>query len=685
MHKTLLLSLIASAILGAAETQLEPIQIEATTIDDVEGKDVRSADLAQAISREVPSISMVRRSGIANDIILRGQKRDNIDVTIDNAKIYGACPNRMDPPISHVLTNNIKSIKVIDGPYDVEEFGTLSGSVKVKTKEPTQDLHGQIDLNAGSFHQRKASATISGGTDTVRLLISASTEASGQYKDGNGDSFADQIDNYVKENPKAKKYNYQDRYRGMDAYKKESLMAKAFIHINDDQLLKLSYTANRSNDVLYPSTPMDAIKDDSNMYNFEYSINTVGNFSKKLELKIYHSDVDHPMSNAYRNASAMIGAIFSNELTTAMDGVKIKNTLDLTSNTEMRFGLDWSHRNWDGDYKKDGTVVGTSITSTDTDNIALFAQVEHDYSALHVSYGFRLDKSTIKPETYNRAKGIIGNDPWHDNNYQDYSANIFTTYALNNATKLFGGVGKGSRLPDARELYLLGKPITTAGDPNMGKQVQIGTSNLKSTSNYQVDLGMEYKTADTSSKIKLFYNKLQDYIYYNATKPGAHKFENIDASIYGLEISGSYFITDTTYFDLGAAYQRGEKDEALTQQSNTNLADIPPLKARLAYTWEYADESSFKIEGLAADKWSNYDADNGEQEIGAWTVLNLKIDHRYSNGFGIAIGIDNVTNQTFSLSNTYKDLTLVTGDVTDSVMLINEPGRYFYTNLSYKF
>ena len=129
----------------------------------------------------------------------------------------------------------------------------------------------------------------------------------------------------------------------------------------------------------------------------------------------------------------------------------------------------------------------------------------------------------------------------------------------------------------------------------------------------------------------------------------------------------------------------GETERCYDGQSDRDLADIAPLKVRLAYFWEYADESRLKVEGIAADKWSNYDGDNGEQELGAYAVLNLKLDHHYSNGFGIALGVDNVTNQTYVVSNTYKDLVLVTGDAKDNVMLINEPGRYFYANVSYRF
>jgi iron complex outermembrane receptor protein len=37
----------------------------------------------------------------------------------------------------------------------------------------------------------------------------------------------------------------------------------------------------------------------------------------------------------------------------------------------------------------------------------------------------------------------------------------------------------------------------------------------------------------------------------------------------------------------------------------------------------------------------------------------------------------------YAVSNTYKDLTLIAGG--GDVMLMNEPGRYFYANVKYSF
>ena len=130
MNKIIPLSLIAVASIYAAEVKLAPISVESTVITEVAQNAQTSSDLAQALSTSVPSIDMNRRSAIANDIYIRGQKRDNISVVVDGTKVCGACVNRMDPPTSHILANQIDEIEVIEGPYDVENFGTLSGGIK---------------------------------------------------------------------------------------------------------------------------------------------------------------------------------------------------------------------------------------------------------------------------------------------------------------------------------------------------------------------------------------------------------------------------------------------------------------------------------------------------------------------------------------------------------------------------
>lgn len=649
MKRFISLSLVTTAVLlNASEvTSLDTISVVETAnskiVKDVSDEQIKSADLAEALSKNVPSISLVRRSGIANDIILRGQKKDNINILLDDAKIYGACPNRMDPSTSHVLTNNIQSVKVIEGPYDVENFGTLSGLVKVETKEPTKDVHGEINLNAGSFGYKKASATVSGGTDRFKLLVSTSTEEGDQYKDGNGDDFSEQ---QIEKN-----VPYKDQYSNtkQKAFEKKTLLTKGQFNINDDQEIKLSYTANRSDNILYPTGSMDADYDDSNIYTVGYTARNLGNFSKELNLDYYYSDVDHPMSTTLRNrkttpTSMMTMDPMVSRLKTSIWGSKVKNSVEVADSL-VTVGLDTSVRNW-----RAIDTATPSIPSSDTTNKAIFSKIEKSFGQLDLEFGTRYDYTDV-----DTTKAI---NP-EDKKYVGLNANIFGIYNIDENTKYFAGVGKSSRVPDARELY-----HSTAGN-----------SNLEQTKNYEADVGFDKTIGTFNIRPKLFYSVLKDYIYNSGT------FENIDAKIYGLDVSGFYFMTENFSLDYGMAYQRGKKDGEYTG-NDKDLAEIPPLKGNLALNYEMT-KSKYTAEVVAVDSWDSYDSSAREQELGGYAVFNLKYTNQLHKNIGLTLGVDNVLDKTYASTNTYQDITYLT--VNNERILFNDPGRYGYVNLKYSF
>lgn len=645
MKKVITLSFITTAVLlNASEINtLETItvsqKVNTKIVKNISNEEIKSADLAEALSKNIPSISIVRRSGIANDIILRGQKKDNINVIIDNAKIYGACPNRMDPVTSHVLANNIQSVEVIEGPYDVENFGTLSGKVTVNTKKPTKDLEGEVNLNAGSFGYKKASATISAGTDSFKFLISTSIEKGDQYEDGDGNDFLEQ--QIQKNVPTANRYSKSD----IEAFEKKTLLTKASINVNDNSEIDLSYTANRSDNVLYPNTPMDADYDDSNIYTIAYTHRNLGDLSKELKLDYYYSNVDHPMSVRLRNNAMMMKDV-TNHMKSSIWGTKIKNSLEL-EDTLFTLGLDTSTRNWKGQkYNNDLSTNAPSLSSTDTTNKAVFAIVEKTFGKLDLEFGSRYDYTDI--DSLNISKT--------DKKYTSLNANVFATYNVDKNTKYFAGLGKSSRVPDARELYY--------GSSN---------NNLEDTKNYEIDLGFDKTIGAFNIKSKIFYSKLEDYIYNTAS------FENIDARIYGLDISGFYYFTDELSFDYGLSYQRGKKDG---NYSDKDLAEIAPLKTNIAFNYE-SNKSKYTAEVIAVDSWDSFDADAKEQKLAGYALVNLKYNNQIFKNIGLSLGADNIFDKTYASTNTYQDVTYVESG--GDRVLLNDPGRYFYANLKYSF
>jgi len=121
------------------------------------------------------------------------------------------------------------------------------------------------------------------------------------------------------------------------------------------------------------------------------------------------------------------------------------------------------------------------------------------------------------------------------------------------------------------------------------------------------------------------------------------------------------------------------------EQYDKDLAEIPPLKLNLALNYDYDESMSLKAEGIYSSKWSKFDADNGEQPLDSYAVLNVKGTKIFANHVELTLGVDNVFDKTYAVSNTYKDLTLITGGGDEDVMFMNEPGRYVYVNLKYSF
>ncbi len=673
--------MVCSAICSAAtaadqqvagdETEEMPgMVVEGTRLSDVSGKEVKSADLAEALFKKVPEVSLVRRSGIANDIVLRGQKKDNINILVDGAKIYGACPNRMDPPTSHILTNNVEAVEITEGPYDVENFGTLSGAVKITTREPEEGFNGEVSANGGAWNYRKLAATLSGGSERVRGLVSASSESSDQYQDGDGRTFAEQMEANGVDPTRL----YQPRYRDMEAYTKRTVMGRLDMQVTDGQKLSLSYTANRSDDVLYPTSPMDAPWQDSDIVTADYTVSDLGRWSKRLEFSAYRSWVDHPMSTEFRQVAAMMGAMV-NDMSSSISGLRIKNRFELGDATDMTVGFDTSLRNWDGAYSGEmmmSWIDGyASIDDVDTENRALFAELERDFGALVMEFGARYDDTSIEP----------GSSSQPANDYSGFSAYAKGTWQMSDSTRLFGGVGQSRRVPDARELYFT-MPMRNA-DTGMVMVMNVGNPDLDQTTNREIDFGMENSLGDLYLKTTLFHSWLTDYILFDDSLM-MHKFQNVDATIYGISLKGSWNFGDDLYVDFGFAWQKGEKETPLAGQTDTDLPEIPPLKGNIALNWDYMEKSGFRAELVAADAWTRYDADNGEQHIAGWGVVNLKVRHQVTERVAVTAGVDNLFDKTYAVNNTYKDLTLLEAGGGE-VMLLNEPGRYLYLNASYSF
>ncbi|MEF3191407.1 MAG: TonB-dependent receptor plug domain-containing protein, partial [Campylobacterales bacterium] len=198
MRKILLPSLYASLLVAgpitietvtvSAESETKPAALSAEEI-----KFTRQSDLGEILSQTIPSIQAVRASAVGTDITVRGFKRDDVTVTIDDAKVCGACPNRMDPPAMHVSSAQIERVEVQEGPFNVRHSGSMGGSVEIDTKKPKPGLEAELSATVGSFGYQKYGVTVNGGNQKLRAIAGYSYETSDQYEDGDGKTMSQQV------------------------------------------------------------------------------------------------------------------------------------------------------------------------------------------------------------------------------------------------------------------------------------------------------------------------------------------------------------------------------------------------------------------------------------------------------------------------------------------------------------
>lgn len=666
MKRLTFLSVAAVAALATEPVTIQKITVEASTqksdTKNINADEIvkfsRQSDLGEMLSGSLPEITHVRTSAIGNDIVLRGFKKDNLNVTIDDAKICGACPNRMDPPAMHVSSSQIANVEVQEGPFDVTQFGSLGGAINVVTKDPAKGLHGEVSATLGSYDYRKLSTTVEGGNDSVQALVGYSRETSGQYKDGDGKTLTEQADS-----ASMAVQRYSTAHKNDDAYERQNFWAKIVGNIANNQKVTLSYFGDRADNVLYPRYGMDALKDDTDMFKAKYQLFNLGAFSKELLVEAYHSKVEHDMGNDFR--AFMTSSVSLVDAT--IKGVRTENTASIAE-AEVTVGLDLSTRNWNGTKGTRANPYTTiQLPDADTDNIGVYAKILKTYDSLDLSGGLRYDDTSIDADQNLSASAL-------DRNYNNLSANILGRYHYSTNGNFFVGLGQSSRVPDARELYFAGG---------------IGNTNLNETINREIDMGIEHTLGNLHLKGTFFYSDLKDYIYAYKTGTGTNtSYANIDARVVGGDITADYLLNSQWSLQSGIAYQKGTKKDtseldavSTATQTDKDLADIPPLKGRVALVFD--DSKHYATAEWIAAKAQTYDENNGEQAISGYGILNLKYGTELGNGFSLTTGINNFFDHTYAVSNSYIGLTTIMEGA--QPLILNEPGRNFYATLAYKF
>jgi iron complex outermembrane receptor protein len=639
--------------------------------DSMEASELRESaarDLGEALALK-PGVWKVRKGGIANDVVLRGFRQDDVTVLIDGARVAGACPNRMDPPVFHLDFSEVDRIEIDPSSGRMAAQGSLGGLVNVVTKKPGEGLNAILSLAAGSWNMLNPSATISWGGDRFAVLGGFSHRSSGVFEDGSGAVFTDEA-------------NYNSSAQGADAYDINSAWTRLYFQPASGHELHLSYARQEASDVLYPTLMMDAPIDDTDRLVAGYRFDSDGGILRSLRATAYVTQVEHWMIDSLRMTSegAPRGWSMGTSATTEMIGGTIEAELGT-----VIVGLEAYTRNWNAwtEMAGMGYLRQYSIPDVELDALGLSARWSHGFSdRTRMELGARIDHvSTAADESiantglYWAYHGIT--DTSRSDTEPSFSFQI--SHEVGSSLTLSGSLSRTSRSPDARERYfgLKKKGSDWVGNPELAPPVATGA-----------ELGMGWSTGAGMLSASAWTERVGGYVLiYSQPRinvvPGvmntqAMTYTNVDAHLRGASLAGSLAVSSRISISGSASYVRGTLDpiEELGIFS-TDLPEMPPLSARLAVRWQNT-RYFVEIEGLGAGSQEKVDEDLNESPTPSWGVMNLKAGLTQGH-WRVQAVLANVFDRTYHehfsyLRNPYR-----------SGYVLNEPGRNLSLTLGWTF
>jgi iron complex outermembrane receptor protein len=363
MKKAFLLTAIVS--FGyAQEILLKELEVKAkkeTFKDSLEEREIRESsakDVGEALTK-LEGIWKIRKGGIANDVVLRGFSKENINVLIDDGRVYGACPLRMDPPPFLVDLSQVERIEIIKGPFDVRHQGSMAGLVNIITKKPEEGFRIKLNASAGSFNFINLSPVVSYADDRLGILVGYSYRYSKPYKDGDG--------RRITEQPFA---NYRPEFINKKAFEINTYLTRLSFKPIENHSVEFSYARQDARDVLYPYLLMDTIRDKMDRFNMNYQIDGISDTLKSLKFNLYYAKVDHLMNDRYRISAGSNPWSMQSDAESKTYGGRLEANLG-----DLTLGFEAYKRNWDVvNFMRMGMMVQSqfAIPDVDTDSFGIY-------------------------------------------------------------------------------------------------------------------------------------------------------------------------------------------------------------------------------------------------------------------------------------------------------------------------
>ena len=654
----------------------DTIQEVITVVGTAPRSSFESAEVRQSAARDVgeavavtPGIWKLRKGGIGNDVVVRGFRSQDMNILVDGQRIYGACPNHMDPAAFHADFAEVDRVEVGKGPFDVRHQGSLGGIVNVVTRKPEPGWRATVNASGGAYKFMNPAGTASYGSDKFSALGGFSYRASDPYEDGSGRSYTELT-------------NYRPSEMDKNSFKIWTAWGRTSYQPAQGHLLQAAYTRQQADHVQYPYLMMDAIYDNTDRAQLGYRINRRVGPLDWLHAQAYFTRVDHWMTDEYRTSSISLIRDYSmgtHAKTDALGGTVEGGIGALT------LGLEGFRRGWDAQAYMAPMAYKTqySIPDVSTDTLGLYGLYGWEVNQkLRLDFAARVDTVRTAADEAKANTNLYfaynGTRTTRDDDTLP-SGSVRLKYKLSETVEFNAGAGHAARVADPVEkFYALQRKGTD----------WVGNPDLNPSRNTGIDAGIATHFRGLFVGGSVFYNWIADYIQVLDrprinTVPGvmnksARSYGNIDARLYGGEVEAAYALTPKIILSSDLSYVRGtqEPDPAANIESS-NLAEIPPLRLRLRLRYD-AGRYFAEAEGVFSAAQNSVNSDLLESPTPGYGIANLLVGVNLG-----AVSVQLIASNIFD--NLYYENLSYQRDPFRSGVRVYEPGANLFINFTYRF
>jgi iron complex outermembrane receptor protein len=690
----------AALVCGAAhaEEQREPVvvleEIEVKTrgealTDTLEPREVRESsarDLGEALTLTA-GVDKVRKGGIANDIVLRGMKRDDVTVAIDGAHVHGACPSRMDPPAFHLDYAEVDRVEVSRGPFDVTQPGGLGGVVDVRTRRASPGLGAELNLGGASSAQLESSGVASWGGERYDALVGLAVKAGEPFRSGDGRNVLEAIPATVNGAPNPARF--RSTAGGQTAYDVRSGFGKVGFAPAAGHRIELSYTRQSAVDVVYPYLRMDGITDDTDRAATSWRLDRSGGILRHVLAQGYWSRVEHDMTDERRCSASAAPGTCSGALPRAWSmrtlarsdvwGGKVE--AGAGGLADLKLGADFYVRSWDNvttrirradparSYADEASIPDVTIR-----DLGVYAEARRALApSVELSAGARLDLARSEAAVDRTALYEVyfgGQDLSRDRDDVLASGNVKLQLELAPGLTAFAAWGHGSRLPDPQERYFALSGMAGGAD-------WVGQPGLDPVASDELDLGVKWSGRGLLLQAQVFHSWLRDYVVLadlaaptaTGTRVGK-SYANVDARTFGYEGSARVALPLDLFAAASIAMTRG-----VDETRGGWLAEMPPVKGAVSLRWDVGWGFA-EVEESFARRQGQVDVSLLEEPTPAWWVTSVRAGGEWK-GVKVFAGVRNLFDR-----HHYEHLSYARDPFAAGVK-VPEPGRTLYLNGQY--